>query len=142
MTVNPFRGEVPDDRLYDIHHDVWMRFKGELAEVGITGFGVHLAGEIVAFTAKPAGAQVRRGGGLGTIESAKTVLAVHSPVGLTELFGNEEAEAQPGRLNLDPYGIWMVRGRIVDWPAEKRCLVDAHAYRRHILAIEPDAILS
>lgn len=60
-----------------------------------------MAGEIIAFTAKPRGAQIARGLGLGTVECAKTVLAVHAPVGYVLDEGNEVLEAKPALLNRD-----------------------------------------
>ena len=79
MSRAPFRGAVPDGRLYDPDHDMWVRREGEEVVIGASAFGIFLAGEIIAFTAKPKGAEVERGRGLGTVECAKTVLAVHAP---------------------------------------------------------------
>lgn len=143
MAHEPFSGTIPDDRLYCPAHDMWVQdIGGGEARVGATSFGIFLAGEIVAFTAKPNGAEVDRGRGLGTIECRKTVLAVHAPVSFILLEGNEAAEARPRRINDDPYGAgWMARvrptRRAEEWPA----LVDAAAYRAHVLSIEPEARL-
>ena len=85
MAHIPFHGAVPDGLLYDTDHDVWVRCDGDEVLIGITAFGIFLAGEIIAFTAKPRGADVARGRGLGTVESRKTVLAVHSPISCTHM---------------------------------------------------------
>lgn len=135
-----FRGAIPDGLLYDRAHDMWARAEGDQVVVGATSFGIHLAGEIIAYTAKPKGAAIERGRGLGTVECAKTVLAVHAPIGLVLLEGNEVLEAQPARLNRDPYAAWMARGKPTDWIADSALLVDAAAYREHILRIEPEAV--
>ena len=110
--------------------------------IGATSFGIFLAGEIIAFTAKPKGAEVDIGRGMGTVECRKTVLAVHAPISFILLEGNEAAEERPRRVNSAPYGDgWMARARPTRWAEEKPLLVDAAAYRRHILAIEPEARL-
>ncbi|WP_051453106.1 glycine cleavage system protein H [Dechloromonas agitata] len=141
MAHHPFHGSVPDDRLYCPRHDMWVQLldNGE-ALIGVTSFGIFLAGEIIAFTAKPKGAEVGIGKGLGTVECRKTVLAVHAPISFTLLDSNEAAEERPALVNQQPYAAgWMVRVRPTDWATEKAGLFDAAAYRRHILKIEPEA---
>lgn len=140
MSRTPFRGAVPDGLLYDPDHDMWVRLEGEDVVIGASAFGIFLAGEIIAFTAKPKGAEVERGRGLGTVECAKTVLAVHAPLSFVLLAANEAAEEHPAVFNRDPYRAgWMVRGRPTAWAAERGRLVDALSYRAHIRRIEPEA---
>lgn len=141
MAHQSFHGSVPDDRLYCPSHDMWVRMlaNGEVL-IGATSFGIFLAGEIIAFTAKPKGAEVAIDKGLGTVECRKTVLAVHAPISFTLLEGNEAAEERPALVDKQPYGDgWMVRAQPTDWEDEKASLIDAAAYRRHILKIEPEA---
>lgn len=140
MAHTPFRGSIPDDRLYCPRYDMWVQAHGDEVLIGATRFGVFLAGEIIAFTAKPNGAEVIIGRGMGTIECRKTVLAVHAPLSFALIAGNETAEEHPAIINLDPHGAgWMARGRPADWGAERATLVDAATYRAHILALEPEA---
>lgn len=141
MAQQPFHGVIPDGLLYDTGHDMWVRVEGGEVAIGATSFGIHLAGEVIAFTSKPKGADIARGRGLGTIECAKTVLAVHAPVGFVLAEGNEALEARPGLLNRDPYAAWMARGRPTHWAEDVARLVDAAAYREHVRRIEPGAIL-
>lgn len=142
MAHTPFHGAVPDGLLYDTRHDMWVQFEGDEVRIGITAFGVFLAGEIIAFTGKPKGAEVACGRGLGTVESAKTVLAVHAPCSFTLNEVNEALEERPGPINRDPHASWLVRGTPTDWAADALRLVDAAAYRAHILAVEPEAIIA
>lgn len=142
MSPVPFRGSIPDGLLYDAEHDMWVRREGTETVIGATAFGIHRAGEIIGFTAKPKGAEVERGRGLGTVECAKTVLAVRAPVSFVLVAVNEGAEEHPGILNRDPYREgWMVRGRPTAWDAEQPALLDAAAYREHVARIEPDAVI-
>lgn len=108
--------------------------------IGASHFGVFLAGEIIAFTSKPKGAQVEVHRGLGTVECRKTVMAVHAPISFILLAGNESAEEAPACLNHDPYGAgWMVRVEATRWAEESVRLLDGAAYRAHILSLEPEA---
>jgi glycine cleavage system H protein len=142
MAGGPFRGAVPAGLLYDTEHDMWVRRDGADVVVGSTAFGLHRAGRLVAFTAKPKGAEVARGRGLGTVESAKTVLAVHAPISFVIDVANEAAEERPQLINDDPHGAgWMARGRPLAWAAEQAGLVDAAAYAAHVRAMDPGAIV-
>jgi glycine cleavage system H protein len=134
-----FRGPIPADLRYDTEHDMWVRRVGDEVLVGATAYGIFLAGEVIAFTAKPRGATVERGRGLGTIECAKTVIAVHAPLGFMLIEGNEALEERPALVNRDPYAAWMARGRPTAWDEDSARLVDAVAYRAHVLRSEPAA---
>jgi glycine cleavage system H protein len=137
-----FRGAVPGDRLYDPEHDMWVLpdDDGDTVRIGATAYGIHLAGKIIAFTAKPRGARIERGRGMGTVECAKTVIAIHAPIGFELLEGNEAAEENPDLLNRDPYGAgWMALARPDDWLRDMGRLVDARTYKRHIRRADPEA---
>jgi glycine cleavage system H protein len=141
LTRKSYCGHIPDDLLYDQEYDMWVRAEGDEVMIGASSFGIFLAGEIIAFTAKPKGAEVALGRGLGTVECAKTVLAVHAPLSFLLLEGNEAAEERPAMLNRDPYDAgWMVRGRATAWEGERGRLVDAATYRAHIQRLEPEAV--
>jgi glycine cleavage system H protein len=140
LARKPYHGRIPDDLLYDPEYDMWVHAAGDEVVIGASSFGVFLAGEIIAFTAKPKGAEVALGRGLGTVECAKTVLAVHAPLSFLLLEANEAAEERPALLNRDPYATgWMVRGRPTAWETESARLVDAPSYRAHIRRVEPEA---
>ncbi|HZV54637.1 MAG TPA: hypothetical protein VFF82_06835 [Rhodocyclaceae bacterium] len=142
MAIEVFFGTIPADRLYDTRHDMWVQRDGASVVVGATAFGVFLAGKAIAFTAKPRGAEVACGRGLGTVESSKTVVAVHSPVSLVLDETNEAAEERPQLINDAPYGAgWMVRGRPLAWDGESPDLVDAATYAAHVRAMNPGAIV-
>lgn len=135
-----FRGAIPEGLLYDTEHDMWVRGNANEIVVGATAFGIHLAGEIIAFTAKPKGAAIMRGRGLGTVECAKTVLAVHAPASFVLTAANLELEEHPAPINRDSYAAWMARGHPTNWQADAARLVDATAYRAHVLRIDPKAV--
>lgn len=140
MAHQAFQGSIPDDRWYCTHYDMWVKPEGEHYLVGATSFGLFLAGEVIAFTAKPKGAEVAWGKGLGTIECRKTVLAVHAPLSFILLQGNEDAEERPALLGKAPYDAgWMVRVEATDWDEDSARLVNAAAYKQHVLSMEPEA---
>jgi glycine cleavage system H protein len=135
-----FRGAVPDDRRYCRETDTWVVLDAGEVRIGATAFGVFRAGEVLAFTARPVGAEIRRGRGMATIECHKTALAVHAPVSFRLVAGNTMAENKPALIDSSPYADgWMVRGRALDWENDGALLCDAEAYRRHVLSIDPEA---
>ena len=140
MPHQAFRGHIPDNRHYCREYDMWVQKSGDLVLIGATEFGLFLSGEIIAFTAKPKGAEIERGRGMGTIECRKTVLALHAPLSLVLQTGNEAAEERPTLINEAPYGAgWLICGHPTRWASELSALCDAAAYRQHILRIEPEA---
>ena len=140
MSQPSFCGAVPDGLLYDSLHDMWVRAQGDALVIGATSFGVFQAGEIIGFTAKPKGAEVDCGRGMGTVECAKTVLAVHAPVSFVLVQANEVIEEDTHWLNQDPYERgWMVRAHPRNWDTDRLQLVDAMTYRQHILERDPRA---
>lgn len=141
MNPAPFIGHVPADRLYDATSDMWVLANDDgTVTVGATSYGLWLAGDVIGFTAKPCGARVERGRSLGTVESAKTVIAIHSPLSFVLDLANEALEERPSQVNGDPYGAgWMARGRPLAWDTERSLLLDVIGYRAHVLAHDPEA---
>jgi glycine cleavage system H protein len=140
MTRHSFSGRIPTDRLYCRETDMWVIYHDGQVRIGATDFGVHLAGEVIAFMAKPDGAEILRGKGMATIECHKTVLAVHAPISFRLTAGNVTAEEKPALINLAPYTEgWMACGQPFDWEAESALLCDASAYRQHVLSVDPEA---
>ncbi len=135
-----FRGRIPNGFLFDADYNMWLQRAGDEVVVGATSFGLFLAGTVIAFTPKPLGAQVACTRGFGTVECAKTVLALRAPLSFVLVEANEDAEEHPGVLNRDPYHAgWMVRARPTAWDAEHAGLIDAAAYRAHVAQVEPGA---
>ena len=143
MSAKRFYDKLPQDRLYSTRYDMWVQLLGDdRARIGATAFGLFLAGEVIAFTPKPRGALIESGRGLGTIETGKTVLAVHCPVSFELLQSNDAAEETPQLLAQDPYRVgWMIQGRLTKWAEEAALLVDAATYRAHCLSVEPAAVI-
>jgi glycine cleavage system H protein len=66
-------------------------------------------GKIVFFLTRPIGAKVEQGKPIGTIETAKWVGPIKSPVTGTISAVNEEARKNPVIIHEDPYGKgWLV----------------------------------
>ncbi|SDI69448.1 glycine cleavage system protein H [Propionivibrio dicarboxylicus] len=140
MPFQSFIGRIPNNCLYCRDTDMWVRDDDGQVLIGATAFGLHRAGEVIAFTAKPNGAEILRGKGMATIECHKTVLAVHAPISFRLITGNEDAEARPSVIRGSPYDAgWMARGLPLAWANDSTCLCSAEEYKQHILSIDPEA---
>jgi len=122
----------PDDLRYHPEHD-WARVEGDEATLGITWFAQDSLGELVHFEPPETGSTVTKDGAAGEVESVKAVSDVIAPLSGEVLEINQKAVDEPEIVNEDPYGEgWLIRIRLSD-PSEADSLMDAAAYRAHVL---------
>ena len=96
--------DFPDDALYDLENNVWVRQQGQRAViVGITSVLAALAGRLMKVRIKPVATRVRRGQSVATIESPKYFGVVRTPVSGTVVERNLALEKQPKLANNSPY---------------------------------------
>lgn len=100
---------VPNDLHYDLGYHVWLRVEGEVVAIGATDPAQAYAGEIIHLGIKKAGTRVERGGILATVESAKFMGPMRSPVAGTISAINGEVAKKPALINADAYANWVVR---------------------------------
>lgn len=134
---------IPDDLLYDLERDVWVRFEGEEAVLGMTDVAQTRCGRFVGVSWKPVGKHVRQGRPLAVIESAKWVGPFPAPFSGEIVAVNEAAfDTDVAVANRDPYGAgWLVRVRPSSLPTERGHLVDgASAFDHYKAVIEEQGI--
>ena len=118
--------DIPEDRMYSKEHE-WALREGDLVRVGITDFAQEQLGDVVFVGLPDAGTEVEAGKPLGEVESTKSVSDVYSPVTGKVVEKNEAVEAEPEKVNDDPYGAgWLV---VVEAGGEPEGMLDAAGYR-------------
>ncbi len=127
--------DIPDDLLYQVEKHVWVKRDADAsAWIGITDVAQKLAGKIIVVTPKKEGRAITRGQSVGTVESSKFVGPVPSPLTGEIVAVNAALAENPGILNQDPYGNWIVRLVPADWDEESKELLSGpegiQAYRR------------
>lgn len=141
--MNSYRGcQVPPDRSYDLEGDLWVRFEGDLARLGMTDVAQTRMGRMVSILFKKPGRRVKAGGSVATVESAKWVGPIHTPFAGEVVETNEAAFSEDILVaNRDPYEagwITLIRPDSVDSP--HRPLIDGEAalepYRERIDELE------
>ena len=140
MPDQTWRGcQIPDDLLYDVERNVWVRLDGDEAVVGMTDVSQTMCGRFVAVGWKQPGRKLKRGRPIAVIESAKWVGPFPTPLTGTLLANNEAAfDADIAVANRDPYGDgWIARIAPDRLDEELGLLVDGvEAFARYRLIIE------
>ena len=120
---------VPEDLLYDVGLNVWVRLAGDTAVLGMTDVAQTLGGRMVQVSWKKTGRSYARGRSLAVIESAKWVGPFPTP-----LTGELVEVIEPGFAadiaiaNRDPYGAgWLARLRPADLAGSGTTWSTAHA---------------
>jgi len=117
--------DIPEDLYYDIERDVWIRFDGDLATLGITDVAQTRCGKIAAISFRDVGKKVVQGKTLATIESAKWVGPFPAPFSCEIVETNESGFAGDILLaNKEPYTTgWLVKVKPTDLENDRRHLV-------------------
>ena len=117
--------EVPEDLLYDLEREVWVRFLPDgTALLGMTDLAQTRCGRLVHLSVRAPGRRVAQGRAVATVESAKWVGPFPAPFTLEVLEVNPAVARDPVTVNRDPYGEgWLVRVRPAGPPEERAHLV-------------------
>ena len=117
--------DIPEDLYYDIERDVWIRFDGEIATLGMTDVAQTRCGKIAAISFRDVGKKVAQGKALATVESAKWVGPFPAPFSCEIIETNESGFARDILLaNKEPYTTgWLVKVRPLDLENERSHLV-------------------
>lgn len=117
--------DIPEDLYYDIERDVWIRFDGGIATLGMTDVAQTRCGKIAAISFRNVGKKVEQGKALATVESAKWVGPFPAPFSCEIVAVNDEGFAKDILLaNKEPYTTgWFVRVRPTNLENERAHLV-------------------
>ena len=112
------------DRAYDPAGHFWVSMIGaDRARLGLDALGVETSGTIAQLAFLPVGEQLKRGEAFGSLEAAKFVGPLVSPVSGTVVASNDAVVADPALVERDPYGAgWLIEVSLGD-TAELRDLI-------------------
>ncbi|NHZ70325.1 MAG: glycine cleavage system protein H [Proteobacteria bacterium] len=95
---------IPDGFAYDVEGDLWVKFEGDVARMGLTDVAQTRMGKMVSIRFKKVGKRVLAGKSIATVESAKWVGPIHSPFdGEVIEINNEAFDSDILIANRDPY---------------------------------------
>ena len=115
-TVRVGRLKFPLDRRYYIRKGahIWLlQEKDGIVKLGMDSFLTENAG-FLNYISLDRKKTVRKGGSLGSFESAKFVSRLYSPVSGKVVGVNERVLKDPRLINKDPYGSWIVALKVED----------------------------
>jgi glycine cleavage system H protein len=122
----------PDDLLYSREH-IWVRVEGDLATIGITDHAQEKLGEIISLDLPEVDAYLERDEPFGSIESAKAVVELISPVSGVVIGVNDDITDDIGIVNSDPHDTgWMIIVNMDD-PDELEELLDTRGYQDFVI---------
>lgn len=124
---------IPDGLRYSAEHE-WV--SGPDAEgvvrIGITDFAQDALGDVVYVDLPEVGVEITADSTVGEVESTKSVSDLFAPVSGTVTARNESLDADPAKVNSDPYGDgWLLEMTVSD-PAQVEGLLDAEGYRQQV----------
>ena len=120
---------IPDSLHYTKDHE-WIKIEGNIATVGITEFAQGELGDIVYVDITTLGQLVPVHEVFGTVEAVKTVSDLYMPITGTVKEVNGLLEANPEKVNEDPYGDgWMIK---VELSGKPEGLLTATQYKELI----------
>ena len=120
--------KILDDIRYADSHE-WVKLEGDIATVGITDYAQHALGDIVYVDMPEVGDEVTNGEEFGAVESVKAASDLISPISGEVVEINEALEDEPGLVNQDAFGNWIMKVKVSD-ASEIEGLLDAAAYAK------------
>jgi len=138
--------DIPEDLYYDIERDVWIRFDGDIAVLGMTDVAQTRCGKFAAISFRDVGKKVSLGKTLATIESAKWVGPFPAPFSCEIVETNEIGFTQNILLaNKEPYTLgWLVKVKPTNLENERAHLVTgdeaAEKYKERIKELKVNCL--
>lgn len=116
---------TPKNLKYSETHE-WVELLSDgTAKIGLTDFAQQKLGKLVFVNLPLVGDEITADEAFGDVESVKAVSDVIAPLDGTVLEVNEELLDDPGLINDDPYGAWLVK---VEVTFSKGELMNAEEY--------------
>jgi glycine cleavage system H protein len=129
VTHDKFEFRIPLVDYVFNENDVWARVLDGVARVGISDYMQQKLTDISYFDPPKVGGVVEQFGELGSVESAKAVFEIISPISGTVTAVNSAVIDNPALINEDPSGAgWLVEMKLTAWPQDQELLLDPAAY--------------
>jgi len=110
-------------------NDCWAYVIGNRARIGVTDFVQKSFSDILYFFPPDIGAKIDQFGEAGSVESAKAVVELISPVSGKVVAINEALEQKPELINENPYESgWIAELELADFEEDKQLLIGCDKY--------------
>lgn len=106
---------IPNELRYTKEHEWVAEVSGNRFRIGITDYAQGALGDIVYVQLPKDGELIRAGAVCGEVESTKSVSEIYAPISGVVVSVNSELDAQPEKINVDPYGMgWLVEVEVAE----------------------------
>lgn len=123
--------DIPTELRYRPSHE-WVRVEDDVAVVGISDYAQDALGDLVYVELPEVGQVLAAGDEAGVVESVKSASDIYAPVSGEVVEINEELDAEPEKVNQDPYGSgWLYKIKLAD-DGELEEMLTADQYQEHI----------
>lgn len=130
--VDKFTFRVALDRYY-ASEGVWAKPEGNRVRIGLSDFLQQRSGDVAFAEVMPVGTRLKFDDEFAVIETIKVNISLGSPAAGVIVETNPAMEAEPERINQDPYGDgWLAFIQPDDWETDRVQLLDAHTYFERI----------
>ena len=104
------------DRAYDPAGHFWVSMlSADRARIGMDSLGVETSGTLAQLAFLPVGENLKRGEAFGSLEAAKFVGPLTTPLSGTVIATNAAVVADPALVERDPYGEgWLIELALTD----------------------------
>jgi glycine cleavage system H protein len=115
---------LPDNLYYDGDNHLWLQKDDRGITLGLDMLGQASMGDMAYVSLEASGKQIQRGESLGSLEAAKMVAPILSPISGTIVKKNDAVERRPRILNESPYDRgWLVVVEPSNWDKESEHLL-------------------
>ncbi|GAA1122509.1 glycine cleavage system protein GcvH [Citricoccus alkalitolerans] len=124
---------IPEGLRYSAEHE-WVSGPDAdgVVRIGITDFAQDALGDVVYVDLPEVGTEITADSTVGEVESTKSVSDLFAPVSGAVTARNDALDADPAKVNSDPYGDgWLLEMTVSD-PAQVEGLLDAEGYRQQV----------
>ena len=118
----------PNHLKYTKEHEWAELLSDTQIRVGITDHAQSSLGDIVFLELPKLGRELKAHETFGVVESIKAVSDLYSPVSGKVVQANSDLVGEPGKINSNPHGEWMLVIEAADAKAQFSSLMDAAAY--------------
>ena len=101
-------------------------------KIGITDHAQSSLGDIVYLDLPKVGRELKAHETFGVVESIKAVSDLYSPLAGKVAQTNADLIAEPGKINSNPHGEWMLIIEATDAKAQYDALMDSNAYNEYV----------
>ncbi|MDD4663395.1 MAG: glycine cleavage system protein GcvH [Caldisericia bacterium] len=130
LKQDKYQFRIPEQQeIYFTENDTWCFINKNIARIGVTDYVQQSLSDILFFNTPEIGKKISQFDEVGSIESAKAVFEVISPVSGTVVRYNGDLVDHPEWINENPYEKgWIAEIQLTDFEEDRMLLINSEEY--------------